>query len=164
MPIASTVPTASPYLQTIADPDGLVREQAQAPDQILDGRLRGQGDGQSPDAQPGDDSIHRHPQPVRTHREQRHADDDSQQTGADADEMGVDALGRDCRRGDDRFGDHWCEAPRHPCAGEEHDRGRCEFDRAAQGTDHVELIERQVGRRWRRGENRGRQSELRQCP
>ena len=164
MPIASTVPTASPYLQTSPTRMGLSANRLRPPIRFSTVGCAARAMANPPTPSPA--TIPYTGTPSRSAPTASSATPPTMPSrrATDADEMGIDALGRDARRGDDRFGDHRREAPRHPCAGKVHDRRRREFDRAAHGADQVELNERQVGHHRRRHEHRGRHRELRQCP
>ncbi|MBK9116039.1 MAG: hypothetical protein IPM22_10465 [Betaproteobacteria bacterium] len=103
-----------------------------------------------------------HADPVGAHGEENHRARNCKHARADADQVRIDALGRDSRRGDDRLGDHRCKAPRHPRSGEKQDRRRREKRCAGCRVEQVELDEREIGGNRHGGKDRHGHREPRQ--
>ena len=69
MPIALDRSLLIAVAADVANANGFIREQTQTANQILNGRLSSQSDGQTADAQPREDPIYRQAQLAGTHRQ-----------------------------------------------------------------------------------------------
>ena len=73
--------------------------------------------------------------------------------------MRIDALGIDSWRSDERFGQHGCDAPDDPCAGQKHNGRSSELDDAGDPANQVDLRESEIGDNWRGQEKKKRQDK-----
>ena len=107
-------PAAGAEADLVADAEGAVGEEGDAPQQVLDGGLRGERERDAADADAGEQAHARYADVVRTVEQDAARRDQRPDAGHDAQQVRVEGIFREGGRRDDGLGDQPAGAPGRP--------------------------------------------------